>query len=33
MFDRKTVVEFEKPADFDPDEFELEMIDFGLESL
>jgi len=32
MFDRKTVVEFEKPQDFDPDEFELEMIDFGLES-
>lgn len=32
MFDRKTVVEFEKPIDFDPDEFELEMIDFGLES-
>ncbi|MBK7807174.1 MAG: YebC/PmpR family DNA-binding transcriptional regulator [Saprospiraceae bacterium] len=32
MFDRKTVVEFEKPANFDPDEFELEMIDFGLES-
>ncbi|MBK8668744.1 MAG: YebC/PmpR family DNA-binding transcriptional regulator [Saprospiraceae bacterium] len=32
MFDRKTVVEFEKPADFEPDDFELEMIDFGLES-
>ncbi len=32
MFDRKTVVEFEKPSAFDPDEFELEMIDFGLES-
>jgi len=32
MFDRKTVVEFEKPSGFDPDEFELEMIDFGLES-
>lgn len=32
MFDRKTVVEFEKPADFDIDSFELEMIDFGLES-
>ena len=31
MFDRKTVVEFEKPSGFDPDEFELEMIDFGLE--
>jgi YebC/PmpR family DNA-binding regulatory protein len=32
MFDRKTVVEFEKPADLDMDEFELEMIDHGLES-
>lgn len=32
MFDRKTVVEFEKPSDFDLEEFELEMIDFGLES-
>lgn len=31
MFDRKTVVEFEKPANFDLDEFELQMIDFGLE--
>lgn len=31
MFDRKTVVEFEKPADMDMDEFELEMIDHGLE--
>jgi YebC/PmpR family DNA-binding regulatory protein len=31
MFDRKTVVEFEKPSGFDPDEFELEMIDFGLD--
>ncbi|MBK9736037.1 MAG: YebC/PmpR family DNA-binding transcriptional regulator [Saprospiraceae bacterium] len=31
MFDRKTVVEFEKPADLDMEEFELEMIDFGLE--
>ncbi len=32
MFDRKTVIEFEKPADLDLEEFELEMIDFGLES-
>jgi YebC/PmpR family DNA-binding regulatory protein len=31
MFDRKTVVEFEKPAELDMDEFELEMIDHGLE--
>lgn len=31
MFDRKTVVEFEKPDQFDLDEFELDMIDFGLE--
>jgi transcriptional/translational regulatory protein YebC/TACO1 len=32
MFDRKTVVEFEKPSELNLDEFELEMIDFGLES-
>ncbi len=32
MFDRKTVVEFEKPDNFDGDEFELDMIDHGLES-
>lgn len=32
MFDRKAVVEFEKPADLNLDEFELEMIDYGLES-
>nr|HRO73257.1 YebC/PmpR family DNA-binding transcriptional regulator [Saprospiraceae bacterium] len=32
MFDRKSVVEFEKPDNFDGDSFELEMIDFGLES-
>jgi YebC/PmpR family DNA-binding regulatory protein len=32
MFDRKTVVEFEKPADLDLDEFELEMIDYGLDN-
>lgn len=33
MFNRKAVFEFEKPDGFDPDEFELEMIDFGLESI
>lgn len=32
MFDRKAVVEFEKPQNFNPEEFELEMIDYGLES-
>ncbi|MBP6447372.1 MAG: YebC/PmpR family DNA-binding transcriptional regulator [Saprospiraceae bacterium] len=32
MFDRKTVVEFEKPADLNLDDFELEMIDYGLQS-
>lgn len=33
MFNRKAVFEFEKPEGFDPDEFELEMIDYGLESI
>jgi len=33
MFDRKAVFEFTKPEGFDPEEFELEMIDFGLESV
>lgn len=33
MFNRKAVFEFEKPEGFDPDEFELEMIDFGLETI
>jgi YebC/PmpR family DNA-binding regulatory protein len=33
MFNRKAVFEFEKPEGFDPDDFELEMIDFGLESI
>lgn len=33
MFDRKAVFEFEKPEGFDPEEFELEMIDFGLERI
>lgn len=33
MFNRKAVFEFTKPEGFDPDEFELEMIDFGLESV
>lgn len=32
MFDRKAVVEFEKPETLDLDEFELEMIDYGMES-
>lgn len=32
MFNRKSVVEFEMPENFNGDEFELEMIDFGLES-
>ncbi|MDF1694480.1 MAG: YebC/PmpR family DNA-binding transcriptional regulator [Saprospiraceae bacterium] len=33
MFNRKAVFEFEKPEGFDQDEFELEMIDFGLETI
>lgn len=33
MFNRKAVFEFERPEGFDPDDFELEMIDFGLESI
>ena len=33
MFNRKAVFEFEKPEDFDPEMFELEMIDAGLEEL
>ncbi|MEZ4910315.1 MAG: YebC/PmpR family DNA-binding transcriptional regulator [Saprospiraceae bacterium] len=33
MFDRKAVVEFEKPTNFDADEFELQMIDYGLERI
>lgn len=33
MFNRKAVFEFTKPEGFDPDEFELEMIDFGLQSV
>lgn len=32
MFERKTVVEFEKPDNFNAEDFELEMIDYGLES-
>lgn len=32
MFDRKAVVEFEKPENFQSEDFELEMIDYGLES-
>jgi YebC/PmpR family DNA-binding regulatory protein len=31
MFDRKTVIEFERPVGLDLDEFELEMIDYGLD--
>lgn len=33
MFNRKTVVEFEKPDNLDLEEFELELIDFGLDSV
>lgn len=33
MFNRKAVFEFEAPDGFDAEEFELEMIDFGLESV
>jgi YebC/PmpR family DNA-binding regulatory protein len=33
MFNRKTVVEFEKPENLDLEEFELELIDFGLDSI
>lgn len=33
MFDRKTVIEFKKPEGLDMDEFELDIIDSGLEEL
>lgn len=33
MFDRKAVFEFPKPEDFDPEEMELELIDYGLEEI
>ncbi|HMS67760.1 MAG: YebC/PmpR family DNA-binding transcriptional regulator [Saprospiraceae bacterium] len=33
LFDRKTVVEFQRPAGLDLEEFQLEMIDFGLDEL
>ena len=33
MFNRKAVFEFTAPEGFDPEEFELEMIDHGLESV
>lgn len=33
MFSRKAVFQFEKPADFDAETFELEMIDAGLEEV
>lgn len=33
LFDRKTVIEFVKPDGMDLEEFQLEMIDFGLDEL
>ena len=33
LFDRKAVIEFQRPENFDREEFELEFIDFGLEEL
>ena len=33
MFNRKAVFELKRPEGFDADEFELEMIDYGLESI
>lgn len=33
LFDRKTVIEFAKPDGMDLEEFQLEMIDFGLDEL
>jgi YebC/PmpR family DNA-binding regulatory protein len=33
LFDRKTVIEFKKPEEFDQDEFELEFIDYGLQEI
>lgn len=33
MFSRKAVFEFEKTEEIDPDELELELIDFGLEEI
>jgi transcriptional/translational regulatory protein YebC/TACO1 len=33
LFNRKAVFEFETPENFDKDEFELNMIDYGLESI
>lgn len=33
MFNRKAVMQFEKPEEFDPEELELEMIDAGLEEI
>ena len=33
LFDRKTVVEFQRPTGLDLEEFQLEMIDFGLDEL
>ena len=33
MFDRKCVFKINKPENFDPDEFELEMIDYGVDEI
>ncbi len=33
MFDRKTVVEFKTPENFDAEEFELEFIDYGVDEI
>ena len=33
MFSRKAVFEFEKPKDFSADDLELELIEYGLESV
>ncbi|TAE51138.1 MAG: YebC/PmpR family DNA-binding transcriptional regulator [Bacteroidetes bacterium] len=33
LFDRKSVFKIRKPAGFDPDEFELEMIDYGVDDI
>jgi YebC/PmpR family DNA-binding regulatory protein len=33
MFDRKTVIEFKRPDGIDLEEFQLEMIDYGLDEL
>ena len=33
MFDRKSVFKINKPENFDPEEFELEMIDYGVDEI